>query len=288
MNRVWHGCAAAAAFAYGSLGFTDKALAQFSTIPEDYIADWSGFYVGANAGANWGDSHTTVATTNTFVNTAALSPLGQTYGPAAAAGANGTLSTGASFMGGGQAGYNFPLGSGWLAGFEADLDAMPSAKATLTNTVPRIGFAPNTVDSTINTTKQINFLTTARARIGYLVDPSLWLYATGGVAVGDVQSSTNLTAMENPNTGSTNITATGQMQKTLIGYAVGGAAEWLLGMGWSVRAEYLYFDLGSLTYNNSPFTAFLTGTTTIDNLATSTSKTRFGGSLARIAVSYHF
>jgi len=34
--------------------------------------------------------------------------------------------------------------------------------------------------------------------------------------------------------------------QTLAGYAVGGGAEWAVTPAWSVKAEYLYYDLGSL------------------------------------------
>ena len=34
----------------------------------------------------------------------------------------------------------------------------------------------------------------------------------------------------------------------LVGAAVGGGFEWLIANNWSVKAEYLYMDLGEFSY----------------------------------------
>jgi outer membrane immunogenic protein len=158
----------------------------------------------------------------------------------------------------------------------------------MTDTVPRIGFPTDTVQTSVNVNKRLTFLSTLRGRLGYLVDPSIWIYATGGLAIGNATSSTVLTAVEIPNTGSTNINASGQASKTLTGYSLGAGAEWRLDQTWSIKAEYLYYNLGSISYNNGPFSAFLLSNGAIDNTANSVSKTRFSGSTFRVGVDYHF
>ncbi|HXC29801.1 MAG TPA: outer membrane beta-barrel protein, partial [Stellaceae bacterium] len=247
-------------------------------------AGWSGFFAGINLGTKWGDARSNVTTTTTFVNTAALSPLGQTYGPAAAASANGSLSSSESFIGGGEIGYDFPLSPGWMAGFEADLDTTTSSGASFSDTTQRTGFPNDTVKTTVHLNTRLGFLSTLRGRLGYLVDPSVWIYATGGLAIGEASSSTQLTAIEIPNTGSTNINASGGASKVVPGYTIGAGAEWRLDEVWSVKAEYLYYRLGSLTYNNNPFSAFLISNGATDNTANSVTKTRFSGSTVRIGV----
>lgn len=251
---------------------------------------WSGFYAGINLGTKWGQPRNDVTTTTTFVNTAALSALGQTYGPAAAASANGSLSNSETFIGGGEVGYDFPVSPlpRWMAGFVADLDTTTSSTASMSNIVARAGFPDDRVQTNIRITNRLTYLSTLRGRLGYLVDPAVWIYATGGLAIGDVVSSTQLTGIEIPNTGSTNINASGRASKTLAGYTVGGGAEWRLDQAWSVKAEYLYFDLGSVTYNNSPFSATLLSNGAIDNAANSVTKARFSGSIFRVGVDYHF
>jgi len=291
MKRLLAGAGALATIAYGNLGFIGNAWAQRAPIPEPIMSAWTGLYAGVNGGSMWGDSSTNVATTLTSLNTAGLSPLGQTYGPTAVSGANGTLTFGnATFIGGGQVGYNYQVLSGWLVGIEADIAGLASSSSGDTNyQLPRGPAAPGDfVSSGIAVTKQLDYFGTLRARFGYLVDPTVYLYGTGGLAFGGARSSTTLTAVEIPNTGSTNVTATGQASKTLAGYAIGVGGEWLLDLGWSVTAEYLYYSLGNLSYANTPFSAVLSGTNTVDFSANSMSKARFSGNIIRLGVNYHF
>ncbi len=76
-----------------------------------------------------------------------------------------------------------------------------------------------------------NWLATARGRIGYAWDR--WLpFLTGGVAFGDNKMS--------PNTGMSET-------KTKFGWTAGGGTEYAFMGEWSVKAEYLYVDLGKST-----------------------------------------
>jgi outer membrane immunogenic protein len=65
-----------------------------------------------------------------------------------------------------------------------------------------------------------------------------------------------------------------------FGYAVGGGIETALTDHWTIRAEYLYTDLGTHTYDF----AF---TTSADS-STATSKEKITESLIRAAVAYKF
>jgi outer membrane immunogenic protein len=290
MKRLLAGAGALATIAYGCLGFSGDAKAQLMAPPGSVVPGWAGFYLGVNGGAGWGDSSTSVTTTSTFENFAALSAIGQSYGPTAITGANGTVSVGGTkFLGGGQAGFNFPLTPSWMLGVEADIDAQPGASSgTATNVLTRPGFPGNVIDSAIAVTKQINYLATVRGRIGYLFWPEFLVYGTGGLAVGDVDSSTTLTAIEVPNTGSTNVHAFGESSKTIPGYTFGAGAEWLMGRGWSLKAEYLYYSLGTLSYSNTPFGATLFSNGATDFAANSTSRTSFKGNILRVGLNYHF
>jgi outer membrane immunogenic protein len=291
MRNLWGGVGAVAAIAYGSLGFAVDASAQQVAVPDLYNSAWAGFYAGVNGGGNWGDSSTSISTAVTFDNSFALTPEGQTYGPTAAKGATGTTSpSNTSFIGGGQLGFNVPLSQSWMAGIEADIDGLAdgSAATSQSNSLIRPGFAPDAIATTISTTKQLNYLSTVRARFGYLFEPTLWVYATGGLAVGDAKSSTSLTAVETPNTGSTNVAAVGAASKTMPGYTVGIGTEWLMDRAWSLKAEYLYYRLGNLSYSNAPFNAFLLSNGATDFTANSTSSTRFSGNIVRVGLNYHF
>jgi outer membrane immunogenic protein len=57
---------------------------------------------------------------------------------------------------------------------------------------------------------------------------------------------------------------------------------------WSAKAEYLYYDLGSITYNGTLTTAgasFMAGNSAVVNVQ---STAKFNGSIARVGVNYHF
>ena len=74
---------------------------------------------------------------------------------------------------------------------------------------------------------------TVRGRVGYVAGPTgLWLpYLTGGLAVGQIHAWDALTP------------AGGSAFRT--GWAAGGGVEARLGPHWTIKAEYLYMDLGA-------------------------------------------
>jgi outer membrane immunogenic protein len=151
-------------------------------------ANWSGFYVGLNAGYGFGTSTWDVPAVST-------SPKG--------------------FLGGGTLGYNFQTGS-WVWGAEGDFDfsTMKGSAACGVGTCE---------------TKN-SWLATARGRIGY-AGWNNWLpYLTGGLAMGDIKANNS-------------VLGTGA-SKTQIGWTAGGGIEYALWTNWSVKAEYLYVDLG--------------------------------------------
>jgi opacity protein-like surface antigen len=72
-----------------------------------------------------------------------------------------------------------------------------------------------------------------QSRIGYAMGPNgTWLpFITGGLAVGDVYAWDVLT----PASGS----------KFMAGWTLGGGVETVRAPHWTLKVEYLYFDLGS-------------------------------------------
>jgi outer membrane immunogenic protein len=122
-----------------------------------------------------------------------------------------------------------------------------------------------------------------RGRIGFLAAPNLLLYGTGGLAYGQVRSSA-ISVFPPP--GSIE-TYAGSISDTRVGWTAGAGGERLIGNGWSIKAEYLFVDLGSVSYANpcvsppgicalvSPPPAYQTTVTTREHVA-------------RIGVIYHF
>ena len=66
---------------------------------------------------------------------------------------------------------------------------------------------------------------------------SLWIYATGGLAMTDLHVSFNFSDAEGD-------TGNGSASRTLLGYAIGAGLEYKLDSRWSVKAEYLHIGFG--------------------------------------------
>ena len=177
------------------------------------VANWSGFYVGGNAGIGLARDHSNFsfggvpfATTDTAV-----------FGAVA----------------GGQAGYNWQFGA-FVVGAEADFD-WSNLKGSISAQCAACAPATNA-----SLEHDVDWFGTARARIGYAADG--WLaYATGGYALGRV-------ALKGTATGG-GVSASLTQNATPSGWTIGAGVELALSPNWSARLEYLYVDLG--TVNNT-------------------------------------
>ena len=97
-------------------------------------------------------------------------------------------------------------------------------------------------------TSELRYFGTVRGRIGYSFAPWALLYATGGFAYGEVQSNSVL-SVHGRGRGRRYPTPSSTIsRRTHYGYAVGGGWEALLTPRLSVKAEYLYVDLGAGTH----------------------------------------
>jgi outer membrane immunogenic protein len=182
-------------------------------VPAPQAYNWSGFYVGANVGYGWGDGKT--GTVDFYDTAYAGSILGHSTDM------NGVI-------GGGQIGYNQQFGN-TVFGLEADFSGT-GMKGSVTD--PVNGYTA---------TSSIDWLSTVRGRLGLSFDRSL-VYMTGGVAIGRVAN--KLDDVYGATIVSTTSTA------THVGWTIGAGIETALSQNWSVRAEYLYVDLGSEAHNH--------------------------------------
>jgi outer membrane immunogenic protein len=215
-------------------------------VPAAY--NWSGFYVGGNAGGVWGafDPTTSVANGTYFGNgtTTGLSP----FSTGLINGVGLQRITSSTATGGVQAGANWQSGS-FVLGIEADFEAFHLSGNSARSGTTQCFVGPGCpVTATISSQSNTNWLFTARPRIGFAADNWL-LYATGGVALTDLHSSfayTDNWADVLP------ATASGGASAIKIGYAVGAGAEIGLSRNWTVKVEYLHVGFGSVsgTSNN--------------------------------------
>jgi outer membrane immunogenic protein len=222
--------------------FAGQALAQ---TPPAAIVNWTGFYVGLNAGGAWERSGASTGlpcteTSATYYLCAVNLPA--TYANAAALSAAGTGRLSASGPSlGGQAGYNWQIGQ-FVSGVEVDAESFhlrasrqASGSFGPNQTADLIGIPVNyTISSSVGT----DWLATVRGRIGWAFDRFL-VYGTGGLALTDLQASN---AYSDSDTGVGNWHGRG----TRAGWTAGAGLEFALNRNWSVKAEYLYLNFGSI------------------------------------------
>jgi outer membrane immunogenic protein len=250
---------------------------------------WTGFYIGGTVGYDWSDKNfVDVVTTNYTL-------LGLTSGAASATASSGVVGAGKTggFTGGFEAGYNYQLESyNLVVGLETDIENLSSrGSGSVTQVIPW-GFGLNYA-STIAVSDHPHYLGTVRGRVGFLptssflTTTSLLAYVTGGLAYGGASSSTTITGGETPLTGSSNIAGAGAFSGTRVGYTFGGGFEWMLSQNWTVKAEYLHYNLGTANYSNGRMNAFELGVPGVVNFSDlSTSSVEFSGAIVRAGLNY--
>jgi outer membrane immunogenic protein len=231
--------------------------------------DWAGFYLGGNLGYSWGHWNSNT-TTGALIFPSPLG-LGSTDNPNVK-----------GWIGGFQGGYNWQLAPQWLVGLEADFDfsgeRARDGGADMTavfipfnanglglggNPACRLGIGAPAGCTLTTTASQSNeskllWVSTFRGRLGMTPDPTLLLFITGGLAIGEARFATSaspatMTLTSNFTGAVLSTTTTGagasfSESTTRAGFAVGGGAEKKVTKNWSVRAEYLYIDFGSHTF----------------------------------------
>ena len=206
----------------------DKEVMAAPSPSCDY--SWTGFYIGANAGYGWGNADTKFIPLPSAASFNFLAPTTRNPDPD-------------GFIGGAQLGYNFQ----WkclVLGVEADFQGSDMEGSEKTSPVPEFNAGgPNNPESYLVAHERTQWFGTARARIGFAPFCRMMVYATGGLAYANVDYSANTTfAFQGGPFNDTS--APVAFTKTKAGWTVGGGVEYALSHHWSLKAEYLYYDLG--------------------------------------------
>jgi outer membrane immunogenic protein len=214
------------------------------------MCDWNGFYIGVNAGAGIGMSKTTDTANFSAPGTlAAISP--GILNPVIA---DSFTRAPFGFIGGGQIGYNLQAAA-WVFGLEADWQW-----SALKDTHNHLGFVASSTSSNFAQVaavdeQKLSSLATARARLGWAGDCSLW-YVTGGAAWSRVADHYAFAATGAAPGGGVLLQAPGvaaAFGSDRLGWTAGLGVETSLtwfgihAPNWSTKLEYLYVDLGSVT-----------------------------------------
>jgi outer membrane immunogenic protein len=141
----------------------------------------------------------------------------------------------ADFIIGGQVGCNYQFASNWVLGLEGDINYADARRSS--------GFGFFTGEDTVGTqSTRLRWLSTVRGRLGPTWGRA-FLYVTGGLAIGKVESSVSATTFIGPDT-----TFAGSVSQTRLGGVVGAGIEYAFTDRVSAKFEYLYFDLGNVDY----------------------------------------
>jgi outer membrane immunogenic protein len=180
-------------------------------IPPPPVFSWTGVYIGGQIGYQWGNGET-------------VGPFPVTT-PAGAAGvfASEPNNSPNGIVGGAHLGYNYQINQ-FVVGLEGDIEGTGVHRSGIDAT------------GTLSASESIPVQGSVRGRVGVTWDRAL-LYATGGLAVGDLHASlTNLTTGANDT-----------FNAVRLGWTVGGGVEYAVTNNWLVRAEYRFTDYGTIT-----------------------------------------
>jgi outer membrane immunogenic protein len=236
------------------------------------VYSWTGFYAGANLGWSFGRSSAdvTIAGAPFFTTSERMDGV----------------------LGGLQAGYNWQSGR-LVFGAETDIQATgQKASSSLvdfipgTPAIPCILFDPPApacivgtgipatpgITGIITYQNKLPWFGTVRGRIG-VTPANAWLvYATGGLAYGEVTT-----------TGTLNVSGAGvSLSSTAlkVGWTAGLGVEAMVANGWTVKLEYLFVDFGHVNaalIGIAPITAVGAGSHVTDNIVRVGFNYRFGG-----------
>jgi outer membrane immunogenic protein len=261
MKRVLFGLALAAAMGVGTAVAAD-VVPDYRAPPEVVVpSTWTGFYAGANAGGTWTDTRALWEP----VPTSAL------FGVLPIAGNTG----GSSAIGGLQVGYNWQVVPAWVIGLESDWSWAHTGTSVTAPWIVNPGGGAVSRSFTIMSST-LDWVSSLRARLGYLVTPDFMLYGTAGGALGKIDYAASNSGGAIPYTTST------AFSRTQGGWVAGGGLEWMITPNWLLRGEYLYYSL-----DGSP--SVVAGSVTPIPLgASGYSWSNTNASVARAALSYRF
>jgi outer membrane immunogenic protein len=213
MNRSLTIAASLVAFVVAPAAAADLPARTYTKAPVIAAApvyNWTGFYIGANAGLG-------------NARTQANSPDG-TISDSFAVGFSDSYS---GFTGGFQLGYNLQLAPNWVVGLEGDIGYLDTHRTALDATQPGL-----------RTTVKSDFYGTIRPRVGFVWDRTM-LYATGGVAFVRMKNSFDCCGFPFDFDSTERVT-------TKTGWTAGGGIEMAFTSNWTAKVEYLYIDAGNI------------------------------------------
>ena len=195
--------------------------------------DWSGAYLGVNAGGALDDVHMRRETKYT-----GDSPLPSSTQDLVDRAHDSLTADDTGFTGGINAGYNWQYDQ-VVFGLEADLNAL-SLKGGMKRNITGL-FDEIYTDPDLKVVDKVHYevdaFGTLRGRLGFAID-NVMLYGTGGLAYGHTQAKSEVDA----DYSSSSVNWRTSESDWNLGWTVGGGIEYGIDR-WSLGVEYLYVDL---------------------------------------------
>ena len=193
------------------------------------VPEWTGFYVGIHGGGGWGHTSTeqqTFFTSSEFTNFGFPIPDNRPKGGV----------------------FGFQFGHNWqwgpvVGGLEIDFSGADIKETSTFVIVPTFPF------DTFTREVKIDELASARGRLGYLVFPNWLLYGTAGIGWGHFRLHTTDSFVFDGFSASTSSTSFANE----FGWVAGVGLEWKIANNWLLRGEWLHYDFGRVTHDDTAF-----------------------------------
>lgn len=198
-------------------------------VEQEATHDWSGVYLGIHAGYGWGDADTRIEPLPDPVSFANLASQTVDYN------ADGVI-------GGGQVGCNWQK-KFFVVGVEADFSGSGMEETKIVKPIIQNGGIPyDSSSANISLHQDTDWFGTFRLRVGFAPIPKLLIYGTGGMAYGRVNYSADTDYRPNPPGADVHYPVS--FSETKVGWTAGAGIEFAITSKWSVKGEYLYYNLG--------------------------------------------
>lgn len=279
---------------------SDKKPSKTTKENNSDYSRWDGPYAGIATGYNW-DPRSYVSTSGSIIQRGIdnyfLTP-GFDFPSYADTSLLGIIGKSQSNAGGAinsaQVGFN-TTAEKYLLGVEADISGLTNrSRHNFWNTSYSVwpDYSYDSLVTYVDSQKHVQSLATLRARVGYLFNDYLLAYISSGFAFGRVNAHSFISQQYTgeiigPLLSNTNSDAILSQSKN--GWTLGGGLEWYFSKNLSLKAEYLYYDLGTNSYQGTPI--ITTFTPAADdppkNILLPVSKTQFVGDVVRLGLNYH-
>jgi outer membrane immunogenic protein len=271
---------------------------------------WAGFYVGLNTGGGWTQNNLVkFKQDQVYVADGPLRSLTVYNATITGSLSSASVSTNSnsSFVGGGQVGYNHQISRYSFIGLETDIQGFAGSGGSSRTYLQAFAYpyyaaivqrtGTQAVINQFAVNRSIDYLGTVRGRIGYLITPTLAMYATGGLAyAGTSFGAYALQKVDNGATYGNGGPGGSSFSMTNVGWVAGGGIEWMFLGNWSAKMEYSYYDIGPRSLFMGSTVGIWRGVANIPGITPGqiismshyNANTHFMGNIVRAGVNYHF